>query len=66
MPTVQRLGLISKVVARFDGQMTVLAVICAKTLSFFGYTVSSQIDFTHFDPMFALNAALDRSAIPQG
>src|SRR5262245_19862362 len=44
--------------------MTVFALICAKTLSFFGYGTSSKIDFGHFDPMFALNAALDRSAIP--
>ena len=49
--------------ARFDGQMTVSAVICAKTLSFFGLYIGSQIDFGHFDPMFALNAALDRNAI---
>ena len=50
--------------ARFDGQMTVFALICAKTLSFFDHTGRSQIDFGHFDPMFALNAALDRNAIP--
>jgi hypothetical protein len=49
--------------ARFDGQMTVSAVICAKTLSFLGANIGSQIDFGHFDPMFALNAALDRNAI---
>jgi hypothetical protein len=41
-----------------------LAVIYAKTLSFFGYMIGCQIDFSHFDPMFRLNAALDRNAIP--
>jgi hypothetical protein len=41
-----------------------LAVICAKTLSFFGYMSGGQIDFGHFDPMFRFNAALDRNAIP--
>jgi hypothetical protein len=54
----------SKTAVRFDGQMTVLALICAKTLSFFDHTSGSQIDFGHFDPMFAVNAALDRNAIP--
>jgi hypothetical protein len=41
-----------------------LAVICAKTLSFFGHMIGCQIDFGHFDPMFRYNAALDRNAIP--
>jgi hypothetical protein len=41
-----------------------LAVICAKTLSFFGFNTRSKIDFGDFDPMFRLNAALDRNAIP--
>jgi hypothetical protein len=44
-------------VAIIDGQMTVLAVICAKTLSFFGHLAGSQIDFGRFAPMFRLNAA---------
>jgi hypothetical protein len=44
--------------------MTVFALICARTLSFFGHIARSKIDFGHFDPMFALNAALDRNAIP--
>jgi hypothetical protein len=51
--------------ALFDRQMTVFAFICARTLSFFGDMARSQIDFGHFAPMFALNAALDRNAIPQ-
>ena len=48
----------------FDRQMTGLAVIWAKTLSYFGHISPCQIDFGHFDPMFPLNAALDRNAIP--
>jgi hypothetical protein len=43
--------------------MTVLALICAKTLSFIVHLARSQIDFGGFDPMFAFNAALDRNAI---
>jgi hypothetical protein len=50
----------------FDREMTASPLICAKTLSFFGRLVGSQIDFGHFDPMFARNAALDRNAIPLG
>jgi hypothetical protein len=46
--------------------MTALGVICAKTLSLFRRLARSKIDFGHFDPMFTLNAALDRTAIPQG
>jgi hypothetical protein len=38
--------------------------IYAKTLSFFGASRACSIDFGHFDPMFRLNAALDRNAIP--
>ena len=48
----------------FDRQMTGSPLICAKTLRLFGLLARSQIDFGHFDPMFALNAALDRNAIP--
>jgi hypothetical protein len=44
--------------------MTGSALIYAKTLRLFGLLARSQIDFGHFDPMFALNAALDRNAIP--
>jgi hypothetical protein len=46
--------------------MTGFALICAKTLRLLGLLACSQIDFTRFDPMFAVNAALDRKAIPQG
>jgi hypothetical protein len=38
--------------------------IYAKTLSFFSASRACSIDFSHFDPMFRLNAALDRNAIP--
>jgi hypothetical protein len=38
--------------------------IYAKTLSFFGASRACSIDFGHFDPMFRLNAALGRNAIP--
>jgi hypothetical protein len=55
----------SKTAARFGRQTAVFAVICAKTLSFLGSNACSKIDFGDFDPMFALNAALDRSAIPR-
>jgi hypothetical protein len=41
-----------------------LGVIDAKTLSFFNACRACSIDFCQFDPMFALNAALDRNAIP--
>jgi hypothetical protein len=40
------------------------AAFCAKTLSFFSASRARSIDFGHFDPMFRLNAALDRNAIP--
>jgi hypothetical protein len=36
----------------------------AKTLSFFSASRACSIDFGWFDPMFRLNAALDRNAIP--
>jgi hypothetical protein len=49
----------------FSRQTAVFAGICAKTLSFLGFNGCSKIDFGDFDPMFALNAALDRSAIPR-
>jgi hypothetical protein len=38
--------------------------IYAETLSFFSASRACSIDFSHFDPMFRLNAALDRNAIP--
>jgi hypothetical protein len=41
-----------------------LDAIDAKTLSFFNACRACSIDFCQFDPMFALNAALDRNAIP--
>jgi hypothetical protein len=66
LPTVQWIKVDRNAAVLFDGQMTVLALICAKTLSFIVYSARCQIDFGHFDPMFALNAALDRTAIPQG
>src|SRR6202012_3713506 len=40
------------------------AAFCAKTLSFFSASRARSIDFGHFAPMFRLNAALDRNAIP--
>jgi hypothetical protein len=40
--------------------------IDTKTLSFFNACLSPSIDFCHFAPMFPLNAALDRNAIPEG
>jgi len=40
--------------------MTEGSVICAKTLSFFAPLVRSNVDFAHFDPMFAVKADLDR------
>jgi hypothetical protein len=43
-----------------------LGGIDAKTLSFFNASHTRSIDFCQFDPMFALNAALDRNAIPEG
>jgi hypothetical protein len=46
--------------------MTGQPLICAKTLSFFGRLAGCQIDFGYFAPMFPLNAALDRNAIPLG
>jgi hypothetical protein len=46
--------------------MTGWALIYAKTLSFFGALAGSQIDFADLVPMFQLNAALDRNAIPKG
>jgi hypothetical protein len=46
--------------------MTGFALIYAKTLRLFGLWARSQIDFGQFAPMFRLNAALDRKAIPQG
>jgi hypothetical protein len=46
--------------------MTAPHVICAKTFSFFGALAGSQIDFGDLAPMFQLNAALDRNAIPKG
>jgi hypothetical protein len=46
--------------------MTQETLIWAKTLSFFGHWAASQIDFAGLDPMFQLNAALDRNAIPLG
>jgi hypothetical protein len=47
-----------------DGAMTDSQLICSKTLSFLGLSAGSQIDFGHFAPMFRLNAASDRNAIP--
>src|SRR3984893_18384566 len=43
-----------------------LDAIDAKTLSFFNTSHPCSIDFCQFDPMFPLNAALDRNAIPKG
>src|ERR1700737_1464206 len=43
-----------------------LDAIDAKTLSFFNTSPPCSIDFCQFDPMFPLNAALDRNAIPKG
>jgi hypothetical protein len=43
-----------------------MRLICSKTLSFFGHYAGSKIDFGRFDPMFAINAAPDRNAIPLG
>jgi hypothetical protein len=43
-----------------------LTAIDAKTLSFFNTSGACSIDFCQFAPMFRLNAALDRNAIPKG
>jgi hypothetical protein len=43
-----------------------LNAVDAKTLSFFNTSRPCSIDFCQFDPMFPLNAALDRNAIPKG
>src|SRR6185369_9961207 len=43
LTTVQRFRLITNPPARFDGQMTILALIRAKTLSFFGHPVVPRL-----------------------
>jgi hypothetical protein len=35
-----------------------------ENIKLFRHIIRSQIDFRYFDPMFRLNAALDRNAIP--
>jgi hypothetical protein len=41
------------------------ARIDAKTLSFFNASRTCSIDFGRFPPMFGVNAAWDRNAIPR-
>ena len=48
----------------FDRQMTVSGRYLCENIKLFRRYGRSQIDFGHFDPMFAINAALDRNAIP--
>jgi hypothetical protein len=49
---------------KFGRKALLSGSIYAKTLSFFSASRACSIDFGHFDPMFRLNAALDRNAIP--
>jgi hypothetical protein len=50
----------------FERRMTGTGRFSAKILSFSSYLAHDKIDFGHFAPMFALEAAPDRNAIPRG